>query len=63
MKKQYVEKVFVYRHFDIDEFHQMQSMLEKNKIIKNLVRFFLFLLPSHKIAPLSTIAKAIRYCV
>jgi hypothetical protein len=29
MKKQYVEKVFVYQYFDIEEFHQVQSMLRK----------------------------------
>jgi hypothetical protein len=33
MKKQYVEEVVAWQHFDIDGFHQGQSMLKNNSFL------------------------------
>jgi len=58
----YVELMFVYLNFDCDKFHQM---LLKLKNIKSQLHIYSNVndLLSQNIAPLSIIARAIKYCV
>ena len=64
MRELYVETVFVFHYFDTEENYQMRQGLKERIVLG----FFSFLnrkliLLSDEIAPVSTIASAIKYCV